>query len=195
MTFNLDEYYPMRPDSIHSYHRFMWENLFQHVNLKKENVHLPRGDVARAEVNAMCRQYEEDIRSAGGIDFQILGVGRSGHIGFNEPGSGKESRTRLIWLDTITRKDASADFFGEENVPAEAVTIRVATILEAKEIALIATGEHKALVIKRSVEGDIHPDVAATFLQEHANTTIYLDPPAAAELTRVKTPWLIGSVD
>ncbi len=194
VTFNLDEYYPMDPGSIHSYHRFMWENLFDHVNVDPDNVHIPRGDVPRGEVEAYCRAYEEAIRRAGGIDFQILGVGRSGHIGFNEPGSGRESRTRLIWLDTITRKDAASDFFGEENVPAEAITMGVATILEAKEIALIATGEHKALVVKRAVEGEIHPDVAATYLQEHDDATIYLDPSAAAELTRVATPWLVGEV-
>lgn len=195
VTFNLDEYFPMKPDSIHSYHRFMWENFFDHVNLKRENVHVPRGDLPRDKVLEHCRQYEEDIRSAGGIDFQILGVGRSGHIGFNEPGSGKESRTRPIYLDAITRKDAAGDFFGEENVPAEAITMGVATILEAREIALIATGEHKALVVRRSVEGPIHPDVAATFLQEHANATIYLDPSASGELTRVKTPWIVAAVE
>jgi glucosamine-6-phosphate deaminase len=195
VTFNLDEYYPMDPGSIHSYHRFMWENLFDHVDVRRENVHVPRGDLPREQVDAHAQEYEEAIRRAGGIDFQILGVGRSGHIGFNEPGSGRGSRTRLIYLDTITRKDAASDFFGEENVPAEAITMGVATILEAREVALIATGEHKAWVIRRSVEGEIHPDVAATFLQEHPNATIYLDPPASAELTRVKTPWLIGEVD
>src|SRR5438477_9978767 len=131
----------MDPGSSHSYHRFMWENFFQHVNVRKEHVHIPKGDLPRDQVDEMCRQYEEAIHRAGGIDFQILGVGRSGHIGFNEPGSGKESRTRLIYLDTITRKDAAADFFGEENVPAEAVTMGVATILGAREIALLATGE------------------------------------------------------
>jgi glucosamine-6-phosphate deaminase len=195
VTFNLDEYYPMDPGSIHSYHRFMWENLFDHVDIRRENVHVPRGDLPRGEVDAHAQAYEEAIRRAGGIDFQILGVGRSGHIGFNEPGSGRASRTRLIYLDTITRKDAASDFFGEENVPAEAITMGVATILEAREVALIATGEHKAWVIRRSVEGEVHPDVAATFLQEHANATIYLDAPASAELTRVKTPWLIGEVE
>jgi glucosamine-6-phosphate deaminase len=195
VTFNLDEYYPMDPGSIHSYHRFMWENFFEHVNVREENVHIPRGDVPRDQVDEQCRQYEEAIRRAGGIDFQILGVGRSGHIGFNEPGSGKDSRTRLIYLDTITRKDAAADYFGEENVPSQAITMGVATILDAREVALLATGEHKALVIKRSVEGEIHPDVAATFLQEHPDATVYLDPSAAAELTRIKTPWLVGAVD
>lgn len=195
VTFNLDEYYPMRPESVHSYHRFMRENLFDHVNVPERNIHIPRGDVPRDEVDAHCAAYEAAIREAGGIDFQLLGIGRSGHVGFNEPGSGRQSRTRLLYLDTITRADAASDFFGEENVPAEAITMGVATILEAREIALIATGEHKAPVVRRAVEGDIHPDVAATYLQEHHAATIYLDPAAAADLTRVRTPWLLGPVE
>jgi glucosamine-6-phosphate deaminase len=194
VTFNLDEYYPMDPGSIHSYHRFMWENFFQHVNIRRRTSTSPRRRPARRGGRALPSVRGGDP-PAGGIDFQILGVGRSGHIGFNEPGSGKDSRTRLIYLDTITRKDAAADFFGEENVPSEAITMGVATILEAKEIALLATGEHKALVIRRSVEGEIHPDVAATFLQEHDDANIYLDPSASAELTRIKTPWLVGAVE
>lgn len=195
VTFNLDEYYPMDPASLHSYHRYMWENLFSHIDIRPENVHLPRGDIPREEVPAHCAAYERAIRDAGGIDFQLLGIGRSGHIGFNEPGSDRHSRTRLVTLDTITRKDAAADFFGEENVPLEAITMGVATILEAREIALIATGEHKAAIVKRAVEGPISPDVAATYLQEHPACTFYLDPAAAAELTRIKTPWLLGPVE
>ncbi|HEX8391327.1 MAG TPA: glucosamine-6-phosphate deaminase [Longimicrobium sp.] len=194
VTFNLDEYYPMAPDSIHSYHRYMWENLFEHINIPRENVHLPRGDLPRDQVEAHCDAYEQAIRDAGGIDFQILGIGKTGHIGFNEPGSGVESRTRLLPLDTVTRRDAAADFFGEDNVPTEAITMGVASILDAREIALIATGEHKARVIQRAVEGEPDPDVAATYLQSHPNATFYLDPAAAAELTRVKTPWVVGEV-
>jgi glucosamine-6-phosphate deaminase len=195
VTFNLDEYYPMSPDSIHSYHRFMRENLFDHINVKPENVHIPRGDIPRGQVESYCREYEAAIEKAGGIDFQILGIGKTGHIGFNEPGSSKESRTRLVHLDTVTRKDAAADFFGEENVPREAITMGVSTILNASEIVLIATGEHKAAIIKRSVEGEISHDVAATFLQEHTNTTFYVDGAASGELTRVKTPWIVRDVE
>src|SRR5690606_19552186 len=153
VTFNLDEYYPMDPDSIHSFRRYMWENFLEHVNIRPENVHIPRGDVPREEVEEHCREYEAAIRAVGGIDFQILGIGKTGHIGFNEPGSGRESRTRLVTLDTVTRKDAAADFFGEENVPREAITMGVATIMEAREIAIIATGEHKAPIVRRAVEG------------------------------------------
>ena len=194
VTFNLDEYYPMPPDSIHSYHRFMWENFFSHVDINPKNVHIPTGSASRETVDEEARRYEDEIRRAGGIDFQILGIGKTGHIGFNEPGSGAESRTRLVTLDTVTRKDAAADFFGEEYVPREAVTMGVATILEAREIAILATGEHKAGIVKRSVEGDIDVEVAATFLQMHPTTTFYIDRAAAAELTRIKTPWLLDEV-
>ncbi|MEL6443512.1 MAG: glucosamine-6-phosphate deaminase [Bacteroidota bacterium] len=195
VSFNLDEYYPMDPESIHSYHRYMWENLFSHINIQRENVHVPLGDIPREEVEAHVEDYERQIEALGGIDFQILGIGKTGHIGFNEPGSGAMSRTRLIALDTITRKDAASDFFGEENVPAQAITMGVASILDAREVVLIATGEHKAPIVKRSVEGDISRDVAATYLQNHPNATCYLDPAASAELTRVKTPWVVGEVE
>lgn len=195
VTFNLDEYYPMPPDRPHSFRRYMWENLFAHVGIAPQHVHVPDGGVPRERLTEACAAYERAIGEAGGIDFQILGVGKSGHIGFNEPGSAADSRTRLVTLDTVTRKDAAADFFGEDNVPREAVTMGVATILEAKEIALIATGEHKAAIVRRAVEGDVSSDVAATFLQRHANVTAYLDLAAAAELTRIKTPWVLESVD
>ncbi len=194
VTFNLDEYFPMEPDSIHSYHRYMREHLFDHVNIPDANIHMLRGDIPREECAEHCAAFERAIREAGGIDLQLLGIGRSGHIGFNEPGSGRESRTRLIFLDTITRADAAADFFGEPNVPLEALTMGVATILEAREIALIGTGEHKAAIIRRAVEGEVHSDVAASFLQMHPNATVYVDTAAAADLTRVATPWLVGEV-
>jgi glucosamine-6-phosphate deaminase len=194
MTFNLDEYYPMPKDSIHSYHRFMWENLFSHVDIDPANVHIPDGTIPRDGVDDFAEQYERQIEEAGGIDFQILGIGKTGHIGFNEPGSGSESRTRLIALDTVTRRDAAADFFGEQYVPREAITMGVATILDAREIAILATGEHKASIVQRAVEGEVDVEVAATFLQRHPNTTFYVDLAAADELTRIATPWLIDEV-
>jgi glucosamine-6-phosphate deaminase len=184
----------MKPDSIHSYHRYMWENLFEDINIRPENVHIPRGDVPRDEVDAHCAAYEAAIEAAGGIDFQLLGIGKTGHIGFNEPGSGLGSRTRRVALDTVTRRDAAADFFGEDNVPFEAITMGVASIMDAREIALIATGEHKAEISRRAIEGEIDPDVAATYLQRHPNATFYLDTAAAAELTRIRTPWMVGEV-
>ncbi len=195
VTFNLDEYYPMLPGSIHSYHRYMRENLFEHVNIRSGCCHIPRGDLAGTDVEAHCRDFEGRIRAAGGIDLQILGIGRTGHIGFNEPGSARRSRTRQLYLDTVTRADAASDFFGEENVPPQAITMGVATILEAREVVLLATGEHKASIVRRAVEGEVHADVAATFLQQHPAATVYLDPAAAADLTRIRTPWLVGDVD
>lgn len=195
VTFNLDEYYPMSPYSIHSYRLFMMENLFAHINLDPRNIHIPDGSIPRDELPGHCRAFEEAIAAGGGIDFQILGIGRSGHIGFNEPGSPPDSRTRLVTLDTVTRKDAAADFFGEDNVPLEAITMGLATILDAREIALMATGEHKAPIVRRAVEGPVSQDVTATFLQRHANAAVYLDRAAAGELTRIRTPWLLGSVE
>ncbi|MFL5494758.1 MAG: glucosamine-6-phosphate deaminase, partial [Gemmatimonadales bacterium] len=195
VTFNLDEYYPMDPGSLHSYHRFMWENLFSLLDIDPANVHIPRGDLPRDRLEQQCRDYEDAVRHAGGIDLQLLGIGRTGHIGFNEPGSGLESRTRLITLDLVTRKDAAADFFGEENVPREAITMGVGTILESREIMILATGEHKTEIVRRTVEGEVDHEVAATFLQRHPATTFYLDTAAAAGLTRIATPWLLGPVE
>ena len=194
-TFNLDEYWPMDPTDLQSYHRFMREHLFDHVDIRPDRIHIPDGTVPRESVDAAAREYEAAITRAGGIDFQLLGIGKTGHVGFNEPGSGRSSRTRLVMLDLITRREAAADFFGEDNVPLEAVTMGVATILDAREIAILATGEHKAPIVRRAVEGDVDVEVAATFLQEHPNTTFYLDKAAGAELTRVATPWLVDEVD
>jgi len=195
VTFNLDEYYPMSPESPHSYRRYMWENFFSPLGLRPEQVHIPAGDIPREQVAQACDAYERAIADAGGIDFQLLGIGQSGHIGFNEPGSSRESRTRLVTLDALTRKTAAADFFGEDNVPREAITMGVATILSAREIALVATGEHKAAIVRRAVEGEPSPDIAATYLQGHPQGTVFLDLAAAAELTRVQTPWLLGPVE
>ena len=195
ITFNLDEYYPMEAYSIHSYRMFMMENFFSHVNMDPRNIHIPDGSIKRSHLAEHCAEYEHAIREAGGIDFQILGIGRSGHIGFNEPGSSLQSRARSIILDTITRRDAAADFFGEDNVPTEAITMGIATILEAREVALIATGEHKTAIVRRAVEEPISQDVTATYLQQHANATVYLDAPAAADLTRIKTPWVLEPVE
>ena len=194
-TFNLDEYYPMDPESLQSYHRFMWENFFDHVNIPKNQIHIPRGDIPRDGVDAHCYTYERDIEQAGGLDLILLGIGRSGHIGFNEPGSSHTSRTRVTVLDEITRKDAASDFFGEENVPQEAITMGVGTILDAAEIILMATGEHKAPIIRKAVEEEPSREVTATYLQEHRNVSFYVDRAAAGDLTREKTPWIVQEVD
>ncbi|KAA9338168.1 glucosamine-6-phosphate deaminase [Hymenobacter busanensis] len=192
VSFNLDEYYPMPPDSLQSYVRFMHEYLFDHVDIRPENVHIPDGTLPQAQVAEFCRRYEEQIQQAGGIDLQLLGIGRTGHIGFNEPGSGASSRTRMITLDHITRTDAASDFYGEENVPRRALTMGVGTILEARHIVLLAWGEGKAAVVKRMVEGEPTDTVPATYLQRHPSVQVVLDDAAAAELTQRKTPWLAG---
>ncbi|MBP6445116.1 MAG: glucosamine-6-phosphate deaminase [Gemmatimonadales bacterium] len=194
-TFNLDEYWPMAPESLHSYHRFMREHLFDLVDLDPTKCHVPPGSVDREQVDAVCAAYEQQIRDAGGIDLQLLGIGKTGHIGFNEPGSGADSRTRLVTLDAVTRRDAAADFFGERNVPRQAITMGVATILEAREILLLATGEHKAGILRRAIEGEIDHHVAATFLQQHPNTVVYCDGAASADLTRIATPWLLDEIE
>ena len=195
VTFNLDEYFPMEPDSLQSYHRFMSENFFDHVNIPAESIHIPPGNIPETEVEEFCADYEREIEAAGGIDLILLGIGRSGHIGFNEPGSGPGTRTRVITLDGITRKDAGSDFFGEENVPREAITMGVGTILDARRIILMATGEHKAPIVQRAVEGRQTLEVSATFLQKHENAAFYVDRASSGELTRVKTPWLVMPVE
>ena len=151
VTFNLDEYYPMARDSLQGYRRYMWENLFEHVNVPPEQVHIPDGSTPRERLTEHCAAYERAIRDAGGLDFQLLGIGKSGHIGVNEPGSPSDSRTRPVHLDTITRKDAAADFFGEDNVPREAITMGVKAGLDARtmiDVINVSTGRNSATVDK-----------------------------------------------
>jgi len=195
VTFNLDEYFPMQPDDPHSYHRWMRETFFDHVNILPQNVHIPDGTIRPQDAEDYCARYELLIHRAGGIDLQILGIGRTGHVGFNEPGSTRQSRTRLVTLDPVTRRDAASGFFGEENVPHQAVTMGVGTILEARKIAIMAFGEHKAPIVQRAVEGEITDAIAASFLQRHADTTFLLDQAAASHLTPIRRPWVIGSVN
>lgn len=192
ITFNLDEYYPMRPEAQQSYVRFMKEHLFDHVDVKPENIHIPDGTIPLEEVEAYCKAYEKKIDQAGGMDIQILGIGRTGHIGFNEPGSWETSSTRLVRLDNITRQDAVKDFIRSENVPYRAITMGIATIMKARTIYLMAWGHHKASIVKEAVEGNVRAAVPATYLQKHNNVKFILDKEAAKELTQVKTPWLVG---
>jgi glucosamine-6-phosphate deaminase len=192
ITFNLDEYYPMTKENNQSYFHFMHQHLFNHIDINPENINIPDGTVAFEDLNQYCIDYEMNIKNAGGLDFQLLGIGRTGHVGFNEPGSHINSGTRIITLDHITRVDASSDFNGIDNVPKRAITMGVSTILRSKRIVLMAWGQNKADVIKRTIQGDITSEVPATFLQNHANTTFVLDQAAASELTRFKTPWLVG---
>lgn len=195
ITFNLDEYFGLSHDDPHSYRRWMKETFFDHVNIRPENIHIPDGAISEESAADYCSEYEASIRRAGGIDLQLLGIGRTGHIGFNEPGSTRNSRTRLTTLDPVTRRDAAGDFYGEENVPQQALTMGVGTILEARKIVIMAFGEHKSAIVRRAVEGDMTDAIAASFLQKHPNTTFILDRAAANELTAIKTPWILGPVD
>jgi len=195
ITFNLDEYYPMEPTNPNSYHYFMHQYLFNHIDIDPENIHIPDGTVPPEKINEYCLEYEKKIEEAGGLDFQLLGIGRSGHIGFNEPGSHINSRTRLITLAHITRVDAAPTFHGLNNVPRKAITMGISTILKARRIVLLAWSKKKADIIKRTVEGEITSDVPATYLQTHHNTTFVLDEEAASKLTRIDTPWIVKDVD
>lgn len=195
LTFNLDEYHGLTREHPESYWRFMHEQLFNHIDVLATNIHVPDGTVSRVEVFARCRTYEERIRVAGGLDLQILGIGRTGHIGFNEPGSGRDSRTRLVTLDALTRRDAARDFLGEANVPRHAITMGVGTILDARKIVLLAWGEAKARVVAQAVEGTPLESLPASFLQGHADVRFILDTAAGSELTRIKHPWLVGPVE
>lgn len=194
-TFNLDEYYGLPPTHPESYRRFMQEQLFDHLDLRPENTHVPDGRIERGEVYAWCRRYEEKIRAAGGLDLQVLGIGRTGHIGFNEPGSSRDSRTRLVTLDSLTRRDAARDFLGEAGVPRYAITMGVGTILEARRIVLLAWGEAKAGVIAQAVEGPPAESVPASLLQGHPQVRFLIDRAAASGLTRIRHPWLVGPVE
>ena len=194
VTFNLDEYWPMPPTALQSYRRFMAEYLFERVDIDPRNTHVPDGSLPPERLAEHCADYERRIRDAGGIDLQLLGIGRTGHIGFNEPGSPRTSRTRLMTLDKITRRDAAGDFFGEWHVPRKALTMGVATILEARRVVLLAFGEQKADIVRQAIEGPVTSAVPASFLQEHPQARFALDEAAAGELTPIKTPWLVGSL-
>ena len=193
ITFNLDEYYPMDKSNIQSYYYFMHEHLFDHVDILPENVNVPNGTINSKDIYQYCIDYEMKIKEAGGLDFQLLGIGRTGHVGFNEPGSHLNSATRIITLDHITRVDAAPSFFGIDNVPRKAITMGIGTVLSAKRIVLLAWGANKGSIVKETIEGEVSSYVPATYLQGHNNTTFVLDQEASAALTRVKTPWLVTS--
>jgi glucosamine-6-phosphate deaminase len=194
VSFNLDEYYPMEPDSVNSYVRFMKEQLFNHIDILPENYHVPDGLLSKEDIAGYCDQYETKIKALGGIDLQILGIGGNGHIGFNESGSLQNSKTRLVALDHITRVAASVDFGGLGNTPRTAITLGVKKIIEAKRVILLAWGENKSNIIKGSTEGEVTSRVPASYLQEHDNATFILDQAAASKLTRINTPWLVEKI-
>lgn len=193
VTFNLDEYYPMDKNNIQSYFYFMHEHLFNHIDILPENINIPEGTIPLESLYQYFVDYEMKIKKSGGLDLQLLGIGRTGHIGFNEPGSHANSATRIITLDHITRIDAAPSFQGIENVPRKAITMGIGTVKNASRIILLAWGSNKSTIIKETIEGEISTNVPATYLQQHNNTTFVMDEEASAELTRVKTPWLVKS--
>jgi glucosamine-6-phosphate deaminase len=193
ITFNLDEYFPMDKSNIQSYFYFMHEHLFNHINILPENINIPNGAISIDELHQYCIDYEMNIKALGGLDFQLLGIGRTGHIGFNEPGSHLNSGTRIITLSHITRIDAAPLFFGIENVPRKAITMGIGTVKDARRIVLLAWGANKNTILKETIEGTISAMVPATYLQQHSNATFVLDEEASSELTRLKTPWLVKS--
>jgi len=195
IAFNLDEYYPIDNKALQSYNRFMQTNLFNHVDINPKNIHIPNGEIAKEDIKEQCRQYEKMIKDAGGIDLQILGIGNNGHIGFNEPGSGIYSKTRLITLDNSTRIANAYEFANISQVPRLAITMGISTILQSKKIILMAWGSAKAPVIKKAVEDDDSEHVPASLLQNHDDVTFIVDEAAASELTRNKSPWLTGDCD
>ena len=195
ITFNLDEYYSMDKNDINSYHHFMGTHLFNHIDIDKKNIHIPDGIIKKDKINEYCANYEKQIVDFGGIDFQLLGIGRTGHIGFNEPGSNYSSLTRLVHLDYMTRNDARKSFYGIENVPTTAITMGIRTIRKSKRIVLMAWGNNKSLVVQKAIEGDIDSNIPSSFLQKHNNVTFVLDESASEHLTRLKSPWLTGSTD
>ena len=195
ITFNLDEYYGLKKDHKESYHHFMDEKLFKHIDINRNNIHIPDGELDKKSIDKFCKDYEKKIKSCGGIDIQILGIGANGHIGFNEPGSNLNSVTRLVKLDYKTRKDARLNFNGIKNVPTSAITTGIKTILSSKRIILIAWGQAKAEAIKNSVESRQNVKVPASLLQLHENVTFILDKSSSSLLTRISQPWLVGQQD
>ncbi|HEX6193383.1 MAG TPA: glucosamine-6-phosphate deaminase [Chitinophagaceae bacterium] len=195
ITFNLDEYYPIANNALQSYNRFMQVHLFDHVDINPKNIHIPNGAIPKDEIKAHCQDYERKIQDAGGIDLQILGIGNNGHIGFNEPGSGIYSKTRLITLDNSTRIANAYEFANISEVPRLAITMGISTIMKSKKIMLMAWGPSKAPVLKKAVEDDDTEHVPASLLQNHDDVTFIVDEAAAAELTRNKSPWLTGECE
>ncbi len=194
VTFNLDEYYGLKKDHKQSYHMFMNQNLFNDIDIKKDNIHIPDGTIDKKHIYKYCVEYEKKIEYYGGIDIQILGIGKNGHIGFNEPGSNLNSITRLVKLDYQTRKDARPDFNGIKNVPTSALTMGIKTILNSKRIILIAWGDGKSEAVRKAVELRKNIKIPASLLQSHNNTTFILDNSSSALLTRISQPWQVGQL-
>jgi glucosamine-6-phosphate deaminase len=195
ITFNLDEYYPIDKDALQSYNRYMKQHLFDHVDINPANTHVPDGSLTKEEIKKFCAAYEASIEAAGGIDLQILGIGNNGHIGFNEPGSSRFSKTRLIPLENSTRLANSNEFQNISKVPRLAITMGIDSIFKARKVVLMAWGQMKAPVIQKAVEEMVTEQIPASLLQQHNDTVFVLDEMAASNLTRFKSPWLTGEIE
>ena len=182
VTFNLDEYIGLPKDNDQSYHYFMWENLFKHINVLESNVHIPQG--MGDDIQQKCIEYEEEIFDHGGLDVQLLGIGGNGHIAFNEPGSSLGSRTRIKTLDEKTIQDNARFFKSIDEVPRYCVTMGIGTIMEAEKLILLANKENKADAVQKTIEGPITASVPASAIQLHPNATVIVDKAAASKLTR-----------
>ncbi|MEN9701012.1 MAG: glucosamine-6-phosphate deaminase [Bacteroidota bacterium] len=194
ITINLDEYYPIPRNAYQSYWSFMHRHLFDHVDIDPKNIHLPNSEWSKDELKESCLAYEQTIEKIGGIDLQILGIGKNGHIGFNEPGSSFHSKTRVIHLDNQTRMANLYEWHDMNKVPRTAITVGISSIMKAKKIVLLAWG-NKADIVAKAVEGDVTEQIPASVLQNHDDCTFIIDEYAAAELTRNKAPWLTGAND
>lgn len=194
VTVNLDEYYPIPRNAYQSYWSFMHRHLFDHIDIDPNNIHLPNSEWTKEELKEKCVAYEQTIEKLGGIDLQILGIGKNGHIGFNEPGSSFHSKTRVIHLDHLTRMANLYEWHDINKVPRTAITVGIGSIMKAKKIVLLAWG-NKAEIVAKSIEGDVTEQVPASVLQNHDDCTYIIDEFAATELTRNKAPWLTGSCE
>ncbi len=193
VVFSLDEFYPISPSDKQSRNYRIHEEFLGHIDILPENVHFPSGEIAIDKVSGYCHDYEKLIADCGGLDLILLGTGKVGQVGSNEPGAFFNSRTRLVAMGNDTRKSLSSLFYGIENTPSKAITMGLETILSAKRIMLVAWGEEKASIVSSLIEGDITPSIPASCLQTHKNIEAFIDEGAAEELTRVKTPWLVGT--
>ena len=195
VAFNLDEYYPIERNAPQSYFRFMNENLFNHIDIDPKNCFIPNGELPKDEMKAFCSAYDQAITDAGGIDLQILGIGSNGHIGFNEPGSSRFSKTRVTPLENSTRLSNAGDFDSVTQVPRLSVTMGISTILKSRKIILMAWGSSKAPAVQKSLEGSASEEMPASLLQQHDDTLFVCDEAAASGLIRFKAPWLTGDCD
>lgn len=195
VVFGVAEFHPIDEEALQSQRRFLKENLLDQVNIPQENLYFLSGSGLKKQSDKDCRDHEKAIHEAGGLDVALLELGSTGHVGFNQPGTQPTSRTRRVGLDEALRKEATADFFSEENVPEGGVTLGLGTLFEAKQVILVAIGEGKSRIVRKTVEGGNEPTVPASCFQAHENARLFVDRGAAEDLTRVDRPWVLGDLD